>query len=522
MKRFRLTKQAKILLMALVIALLGVGIFGAFKAGFIKESVPKTDKTEQIDNVEVSTTEEVTNTSKEDGVINLSLDEWVGWSSIIIANGGDTTQPGSIFDKLGLKVNINIINDAELSSNALIKGDLNAAGYTINRVAFLSDKFASSNTSVIMPFITNYSNGGDGIIASNKFKTVESLVDAKIGVPEFSEAHSLVVWFVNKSDLTQSQKEQIINNLIMFDTPDEAANAFFAGKIDVAATWEPYLSQAEQSTDSHVLFSTASSSRLIMDGILFDAAFAEKYPENVQKFIDGTLQAKELYKTDFAAVRDVMPMFATSSDEEYIAMANTANLAGWQDNINILESDGPIIYTDMCKIWNSIGENTDNGLVTTLFDNSYLNALSDKYSSVQDDTNKVEFTQEQKDSVKDATALMTKTATINFVADTAKFLDSAEATAKLDEFIEIAKALNGTIIQIEGNIASTTEASEAGQKLSENRAKTVAKYFQANGIDPNRIIIVGNGSSKPIGDNNTEEGKTLNRRTDVFFKTVEQ
>ena len=66
------------------------------------------------------------------------------WKSIIDANGGLTTQSGSIYDKLGVKVNINVINDATQSSNALIKGDLNAAGYTINRTAFLSKKFTDA------------------------------------------------------------------------------------------------------------------------------------------------------------------------------------------------------------------------------------------------------------------------------------------------------------------------------------------------------------------------------------------
>lgn len=517
MGRFKLTKQAKILLVGVAIVILAGLIFGAIKTGFVKNDISGSDATNSTPTSNVTI-----NNSGDENTINLSLDEWVGWSSIIIANGGATTQDGSIFDQLGLNVNINIINDAELSSNALIKGDLNAAGYTINRTAFLSEKFANSGKEVVMPFITNYSNGGDGIIASSEFQTVESLVNAKIGVPEFSEAHSLVVWFVNKSDLPQSDKEKIINNLIMFDTPDEAANAFFAGKIDVAATWEPYLTQAESGTNSHVLFSTASSTRLILDGILFDAEWAEAHPELVQKFIDGTLQAKSLYKTDFGAVRDVMPMFATATDQEYIDMANTANLAGWKDNVELLDEVAPLVYTDMCKIWNSIGENTNNGMVVSLFDNSYVNALSDKYSSVKEESGKVEITQAQKDNAVDATALMTKTATINFVPDTAKFLNSGEATEALDEFIEIAKVLDGTIIQIEGNIASDTAASEAGQKLSHNRANTVAKYFIANGIDPNRIIVIGNGSTKQTGDNSTEAGKIQNRRTDVFFKTVEQ
>ena len=153
-----------------------------------------------------------------------------------------------------------------------------------------------------MPYITNYSNGGDGIIASSKIKTVEDLVDAKIGVPEFSEAHTLVVWFVNQSDLSKDQKQKIIDNLIMFETPDEAAKAFFAGELDAAATWEPYLTQAKNMTDAHIFFSTASSSSLVMDGILFNKEFAENNSEVVNKFIQGALEASDLYDTDMTTI----------------------------------------------------------------------------------------------------------------------------------------------------------------------------------------------------------------------------
>ena len=124
------------------------------------------------------------------------------WKSILDANGGLTTQSGSIYDELGIKVNISIINDATQSSSALISGDLDAAGYTINRTAFLQNKFKEVGVETVLPFITNFSNGGDGIIAKSSINTVEDLVGAKIGVPQFSEAHTLVVWFVNNSNLS--------------------------------------------------------------------------------------------------------------------------------------------------------------------------------------------------------------------------------------------------------------------------------------------------------------------------------
>ena len=204
----------------------------------LKTGVVKNDLKPDADGNVINTTKESADT------INLSLDEWIGWKSIIDANGGLSTEKGSIYDKLGINVNISIINDATQSSNALVSGQIDAAGYTINRTSFLSKKFQDAGVDVVMPFITNFSNGGDGIIAKSNIKTVNDLTNAKIGVPQFSEAHSLVVWFVNQSDLSENDKDKIINNLVFFATPDEAAKAFFSGNVDVAATWEPYLTQA--------------------------------------------------------------------------------------------------------------------------------------------------------------------------------------------------------------------------------------------------------------------------------------
>lgn len=444
------------------------------------------------------------------------------WKSILDANGGTSTKPGSIFDKLGLKVNIHIVNDATQSSNALIKGDLNASGYTINRAAFLSKKFKNADVDVVMPYITNYSNGGDGIIATEDFKSVESLVNAKIGVPQFSEAHSLVIWFVNQSDLSDADKKNIINNLILFNTPDEAAKAFFAGEIDAAATWQPYLSQAESTTDCHVLFSTTSSSKLIMDGILFRDDFAKAHPETVQKFIDGSLQAMDMYGNEFDTIREVMPMFAGLTDEEIKKATEDAALADWKRNMNILKDDAPTIYTNMCGVWKSIREDVDEDMVNTLFNAVYMEALAPAYetmTSTEETTAKV--TAENKEEIINTEALMKKSATVNFKPDTAKFLDTKEASKALNEFIKIAQSLDGAIIQIEGNIASDNPT-EAGRKLSEQRATTVKKYFIANGIDPDRIISIGNGAEKPLAKNDTEEHKAMNRRTDFYFKIIEQ
>ena len=99
-------------------------------------------------------------------------------------------------------------------------------------------------------------------------------------------------------------------------------------------------------------------------------------------------------------------------------------------------------------------------------------------------------------------------------------MDGAEAAAILDEFVDIAKVLDGTIIQIEGNVNFDGNI-YSNDALSTSRAETVKKYFVANGIDANRIIVIGNGNSKMLVDPSGTTTETMpNRRTDICFKTV--
>ena len=52
-------------------------------------------------------------------------------------------------------------------------------------------------------------------------------------------------------------------------------------------------------------------------------------------------------------------------------------------------------------------------------------------------------------------------------------------------------------------------------RLSESRAKAVADYLTAKGIDPKRLQYRGYGKSRPIADNSTEEGQAKNRRVEI-------
>lgn len=266
---------------------------------------------------------------------------------------------------------------------------------------------------------------------------------------------------------------------------------------------------------------TTASKSLIMDGIVFRSDFAQAHPDVVTAFIDGIFQANAMYTTEFDYIRSVMPMFAGVSDEEIKAQCGDAEMMGYAENKEVLDSTAPSVYFDMCDIWESLGETVNRKVAMTLFDNQYLLPLASKYSSTSTSTSKpVELTEEQKQEIVNYEALLTKSMTVEFVADTAQFKNPEEAYAIMDEFVSIANTLDGAIIQVEGNI-NARNYSDSGQALSAERAKAVAKYFIACGIDPNRLITVGNGNTKMVADPGSADAY-LNRRTDVFFKIIEE
>ena len=60
---------------------------------------------------------------------------------------------------------------------------------------------------------------------------------------------------------------------------------------------------------------------------------------------------------------------------------------------------------------------------------------------------------------------------------------------------------------------------KSNQKLSENRAKEVMKTLTKFGVDKKRIKAIGMGSSCPVDDNKTSDGREQNRRIEMHFVT---
>jgi OOP family OmpA-OmpF porin len=101
---------------------------------------------------------------------------------------------------------------------------------------------------------------------------------------------------------------------------------------------------------------------------------------------------------------------------------------------------------------------------------------------------------------------------IQFAHDQATIL--AASFGLLNEVVQVIKD-NAQIkkLLIEGHASSDGDKAH-NLKLSDERAKAVMTYLVEHGIAKARLSSKGFGSSDPIADNNTEEGREKNRRVE--------
>lgn len=84
----------------------------------------------------------------------------------------------------------------------------------------------------------------------------------------------------------------------------------------------------------------------------------------------------------------------------------------------------------------------------------------------------------------------------------------------LDSVALILEEFDKTIIAVSGHTDSI--GSDAyNQKLSEQRAQSVAAYLQSRNVAPARFEVIGFGERNPVADNSTADGRSLNRRVEL-------
>jgi outer membrane protein OmpA-like peptidoglycan-associated protein len=87
----------------------------------------------------------------------------------------------------------------------------------------------------------------------------------------------------------------------------------------------------------------------------------------------------------------------------------------------------------------------------------------------------------------------------------------------LNRVAEILKEVPSLHVEIQGH-TDNVGPEDSNKKISEWRAGEVREYLIHKGVDEKRLTKVGYGSSRPVADNETEEGRKQNRRINFLVQ----
>ncbi|OOM81026.1 motility protein B [Clostridium puniceum] len=174
------------------------------------------------------------------------------------------------------------------------------------------------------------------------------------------------------------------------------------------------------------------------------------------------------------------------------------------------------------------GENvvavSDSSNTPAIVDEETLKALTEaeKLADIKKKVDELVENSELKGSV--TTSIQERGLLISF--NDSVLFNSGDDAVKSDwhnKLVSISKVLNGidNYIRVEGhtdNVAINTEHFHSNWQLSSDRASNVVEFLISQGnIKAERLSAVGYGEYRPVKGNDTEEGRSANRRVDILI-----
>jgi NitT/TauT family transport system substrate-binding protein len=287
----------------------------------------------------------------------VGFNAWIGSIAFFVA------QEKGFFKEEGLDVQAKSFSSPGDGLKPLLSGDLDAVLSTADSVLTVLDK-APGQLKVV--YLTDTSAGADAILAKKDIADIKGMKGKKVAATLGQCNQLLLEKALEKAGLTDKDIQLVNMN------PDDAGAAFAAGKIDVAVTWEPWITKVAGEETGHVIFSSKETPNLILDVLAISAKTAGKKGPETRAFLRALNKGYEFVQqhTDEAAA-----LAGTSLEQkpdEVKAMLPKVNLYSPQKNIEVMGGPAAEATKEVAKFFKDKKVNDTLVDVGGLYDSSFL------------------------------------------------------------------------------------------------------------------------------------------------------
>lgn len=217
-------------------------------------------------------------------------------------------QEKGLFEKNGVKVNIQDFASTTESTNAFVGGQLDFCTFASSET--ISPFYQGADMAVVLE--TDKSNGCEGLVATSDIKSITDLKGKTVATQVYSVDHMFLLTLLDENGMTEDD----INIVDM--SIQESGNAFVAGQCDAACIWDPYFSQAKSAGGTE-LFSSADNPDLITDVLCASKTLCSENPKAVEGVIRGFFDAVDYWRANPDEANEFMGEKLGVDGEEFAA-----------------------------------------------------------------------------------------------------------------------------------------------------------------------------------------------------------
>jgi NitT/TauT family transport system substrate-binding protein len=229
--------------------------------------------------------------SPEAGTFRMGIEPWLGYGPWWVADSK------GLFTKNGVTATVTNFDTDDAINAALVSSQLDGA----NIATHTALRLISEGTPITIVLLLDQSNAADAILAGPSITSVADMKGKKVAYEEGTTSDILLRYALSQNGMT-------IDDIVKVPTPaSDAGVAVIAKRVDVAVTYEPYLTGAlQQDSTFHLVYEAAEKPGLIGDVFVVRSAYLASHPGQIYALIKAWGDAVDYYRSSTSDAQGII------------------------------------------------------------------------------------------------------------------------------------------------------------------------------------------------------------------------